>query len=330
MGDLDNPQLHSIFWDNEDLLLAPQIRSEVEFGKQIKAATELSLNELNKLGIVDDFFMPFLNSTGSDSDAIYLQNATFSDKARQFLPGYKLNTELKGEHIVNIYGEHVTLRDIITDALKNPQKLNELTRRIRRDKYIETAYRILMDYDQAMPEIGLRIGDLTTSGDDLAQKCVTELQRLDKYLLDNNISLNTLRTKFAETELDFKEELHAYQPKANIGGKARVNETFLAYLMASSSPTNWKKRINFNEDKFAHNISSVVLSGFTYGIKSQIEDLLKWGKENGIDNSNFYNNNTCEFRFVGKDGSMHPIARTYFATDVLLSNEFNSLTIGEI
>lgn len=330
LGNLDNPQLHSIFWDNEDLLLAPQIRSEVEFGKQIKAATELSLNELNKLGIVDDFFMPFLNSTGSDSDAIYLQNATFSDKARQFLPGYKLNTELKGEHIVNIYGEHITLKDIITDALKNPQKLNELTRRIRRDKYIETAYRILMDYDQAMPEIGLRIGDLTTSGDDLAQKCVTELQRLDKYLLDNNISLNTLRTKFAETELDFKEELHAYQPKANIGGKARVNETFLAYLMASSSPTNWKKRINSNEDKFAHNISSVVLSGFTYGIRSQIEDLLKWGKENGIDNRNFYNNNTREFRFVGKDGSMHPIARTYFATDVLLSNEFNSLTIGEI
>ena len=43
--------------------------------------------------MIDDFFVPLASSTGKDDDAIYLQHATFSDKARHFVMGYQLNKQ---------------------------------------------------------------------------------------------------------------------------------------------------------------------------------------------------------------------------------------------
>ena len=41
--------------------------------------------------MVDDFFVPLATNSGKDDDAFYLQHATFSDKARHFVMGYRLN-----------------------------------------------------------------------------------------------------------------------------------------------------------------------------------------------------------------------------------------------
>lgn len=309
----------------------PQIRNEVDFNGKTKGATELSLNEFNKLGIFDDFFFPFVSSTNDSEDGIYLQNATFSDKARQFLPGYRLNKELRGSNIVSLYGEHVTLKDIIQDSIDNgPSKLKELTRRIRRDKYMATAYKVLSDYRTAMPEIG--IIDLNTieaeTNDDIAQAYVAELQKVDSYLQANG-SLGTLRAKFDLVGIPFKEEIHAYKPKAKGLGKARINETFLSYLTAASSKENWEARMNYCHSKFADNIKSLVLNGYDFGTAQQIEELKTWSQGH-FDHSNYYNDITREYSLIGKDGKLNPIAETYFYTDVLLSNEYNSLVMGEI
>ena len=86
-----NPWTNSFIGLNENFLTAPQIRSDIECNGQIKSPTKLSLNELNKLSMVDDFFVPLVSNTGKDDDAIYLQHATFSDKARHFVMGYRLN-----------------------------------------------------------------------------------------------------------------------------------------------------------------------------------------------------------------------------------------------
>ncbi len=331
LGYDDNPQAASIFWDNEELLLMPQIRNEIDFNSKTKGATELSLNEFNKLGIFDDFFFPFISSTNDSEDGIYLQNATFSDKARQFLPGYRLNKELKGSNIVSLYGGHVTLKDIIQDSIDNGSgKLKELTRRIRRDKYMATAYKVLSDYRAAMPEIG--IIDLNTieveTNDDIAQVYVRELQKVDAYLQANS-SLANLRAKFDLVGIPFKEEIHAYKPKAKGLGKARINETFLSYLTAASSKENWEARMDYCHSKFTDNIKSLVLNGYDFGTAQQIEELKTWSQGH-FKHSNYYNDITREYSLIGKDGKLNPIAETYFYTDVLLSNEYNSLVMGEI
>ena len=41
--------------------------------------------------MIDDFFVPLATNSGRDDDAIYLQHATFSDKARHFVMGYRFN-----------------------------------------------------------------------------------------------------------------------------------------------------------------------------------------------------------------------------------------------
>ena len=86
-----NPWTNSFIGLNENFLTAPQIRSDIECNGQIKSPTKLSLNELNKLSMIDDFFVPLATNSGKDDDALYLQHATFSDKARHFVMGYRLN-----------------------------------------------------------------------------------------------------------------------------------------------------------------------------------------------------------------------------------------------
>ena len=88
-----NPWTNSFIGLNDNLLTGPQIRSDIECNGQIKSPTKLSLNELNKLSMIDDFFVPLVPNIEKDDDAIYLQHATFSDKARHFVMGYRLNEQ---------------------------------------------------------------------------------------------------------------------------------------------------------------------------------------------------------------------------------------------
>ena len=88
-----NPWTNSFIGLNDNLLTGPQIRSDIECNGQIKSPTKLSLNELNKLSMIDDFFLLLATNSGRDDDAIYLQHATFSDKARHFVMGYRFNLQ---------------------------------------------------------------------------------------------------------------------------------------------------------------------------------------------------------------------------------------------
>ena len=325
------PQTEGLLYSNQDLLLAPQIRSEVEFNGKIKGAVHLSSNELNKLSIVDDFFIPFLNRTTEGSEgAIYLQNATFSDKARQFLPGYNLKTVLKGKNVEDLYGRGATLGDIIENSLNGGSSiLSELLRTIRRDKYIQVAINILSDYDRVFPELNINF-DFEGTNDSIAKGFVEELDKVDNYLKNSNLSINDLRKRF-EGHANFIEEIHAYAPKAKGMGKVRINETFLNYLRMASDIKIWNDWQNFYKTKFKNDISSLVLNGFDQSLSKQVNLIKDWNHDKGFDNKPYYNNITKEFSFINKNtGELHPIAETYFFIDSLLSNEFNSLTIGEI
>ena len=323
-----NMQTFNLLYDNEDLVVAPQIRNEIDINGKTKSPTQLSVNELNKLGIVDDFFFEYLRNKANKSDdaVLYLQNATFSDKSKQFLPGFKLNHLLHGYAIESVYGKAVTLEDIIDDIIKNGDaKITNVIYNIRKNKYLAAASKLLKDYNEVF-NFGFDI-DAIESGN--MQKCVNALNVLDKWMFDSKQTIKSLEDAFYAKGVDFKREFHAYQPKVKTFGKARVNETILAYCKNTTSLKAWNEYENKIKGEFGNNISSLALHGFDRNTNTQIEAILKWANENNIDLKEYYNPITKEFKFVN-NGNLNKIADAYYYIEQLLTNEFNSLEIGEI
>ena len=328
IDDIDeySPQANNILYNNPDLVSAPQIRSLCKSNDIIKSPNQMSLNELNKISIVDDFWFPFINGTSDIDAAIYLQNATFSDKARQFLMGYRLNTVINSEYL----SEQTTLKDIINDCLKNgPENLQEFTRKTRRDKITDVVWKILSDYKQVFPEFEIEISTVTNR-EKSCKSALNELIKLDNKLKESEMSLDDVINKFESAHVDFTTETYAYEPKNESLGKVRVNETLLNYLTQVSSKENYKNARIYYMSKFRKDISSMVLCGLDSQMKKQVEQLAKWKPYNNFDISNWYDPVTKEFSFVGKNGKLHPIAIAYAEIDNLLSQEFNSAVCGEI
>lgn len=346
--DFESPQRTSLFWDNDNFLVAPQRRNEIRFNGKIKGSSALSNGELNTLSILYDFWNPYFNN----EPVLYLQNATFSDKVTQFLPGFRLDEPLKGYHLEAIYGNTVTLRDIITDSLNNgTSKISELSRRNRRDKYISFGTNILTDYFAVLseelrnPTKGVKFPNLNQivkdielnnilpeTDDELAEEISSRLIALDNWMASNKVSIGDLRKAFAHHGFDFKEEIHATAPKAKqLKNSARVNETLLKYLFDTQSKENWDRAEEFYKNKFKNDISEIHLNGFDNTMRHQVEKLKTWHPENQkYDINQFYNVNTKEFRLVSNDGQLHKIADSYFYIEQLLTNDFNSVLVGEV
>ena len=313
----DNPMEFSIFWDNEDLLTEPQRRSEISFGGRIKSPAKLNLEELTKLSIIDDFLFPYLGG-----DTIYFQNTTFSDKTTHFLPGFKLNTALKGDTVTEIFGSDKTLHNIIDDALKNgTSKITEWSRKVQMQQAGTLIYNILNDYaavfgwTDILPEL---------ADEDQYYKNVLKCAKiLDERL--KGYDIQTLRNAFATKRITFREEIHAIVPKAKGLGKCRLNETMLNIFESSTDSNSWNQRVEREKIIFKNDIKRTKLYGFTQGMEKQIErimaiDIIKHDK--------FYNPITKEYSFVSEDGTLNPIVEVYFALDQILSNQFNILTTG--
>lgn len=323
-----NMQTFGLLYDNEDLVVAPQIRNEIDINGKTKSPTQLSVNELNKLGIIDDFFFEYLRNKTykSNNAAIYLQNATFSDKSKQFLPGFKLNHLLRGYAIENVYGNPITLENIIDDVIKNGgSKITNVIYNIRKNKYLAAASKLLKDYNDVF-NFGFDI-DAIESGDMI--KCLDALSALDKWMLDTKQTIKSLEDAFYAKRIDFKREFHAYEPKVKKYGKARVNETIFACCKNTISLNTWIAYEEQIKKEFGNNISSLALHGFDKNTNTQIEAILKWANENNIDLNEFYNPITKEFKFIN-NGKLNKIADAYYYIEQLLTNEFNSLEIGEI
>ena len=347
-----NPWTNSFIGLNDNLLTGPQIRSDIECNGQIKSPTKLSLNELNKLSMVDDFFVPLATNSGKDDDALYLQHATFSDKARHFVMGYRLNEQFN-ETFSNKFIEPIwtnpeyapkTLGEMLTNAMKSKvdrEKLSEFVRKTRVYRYSAVAYNILNKYKTAFPEIG--IGNIESAISKYNLKAlVDELNKVDKYLFNSKFSIDDVKKIFRDKGIDFKNETDAYEPAMKGIGSVRINETMLSLMTAASTEENWKKRNSKNLGKFAKDIAPIHLNSFDRESKQQVALLLDEKKEknwfgdtfkhNGETNGHtwgFYNPDTREYKFVDGD-RIHPLAEVYFYTNMLLSGELNAITLGEI
>ena len=313
----DNPMEFSIFWDNEDLLTEPQRRSEVSFNEKIKSPAKLNLEELMKLSIIDDFLFPYLGG-----DTIYFQNTTFSDKTTHFLPGFKLNTALKGDTVTEIFGSDKTLHNIIDDALKNgTSKITEWSRKVQMQQAGTLIDNVLNDYaavfgwTDILPELA--------DGDQYYKNVLKCAKILDERL--KSYDIQTLRNAFAAKHIIFREEIHATIPKAKGLGKCRFNETMLNIFESSTDSNSWNQRVEREKIIFKNDIKRTKLYGFTKGMERQIERIMTIDT---IKNDKFYNPITKEYSFVSEDGTLNPIAEVYFALDQILSNQFNILTTG--
>ena len=336
-----NPWTNSFIGLNENILTGPQIRSDIECNGQIKSPTKLSLNELNKLSMIDDFFVPLATNSGKDDDALYLQHATFSDKARHFVMGYRLN-ELFNETFSDKFIKPIwpnqedapkTLGEILKKAMKSKEdreNLSQFVRETRVRRYSAVAYNILSKYKKAFPEIG--IGNIDSAiGKYNLEFLVGELNKVDKYLLNSKFSIDDVKKIFRKKGLDFINETDAYKPAMKGIGSARINETMLSLMTAASTKENWKKRNSKNLRKFAEIITPIHLNSFDRESKQQVALLLDEKKERNLfdDTQGFYNPDTREYKFVDGD-RLHPLAEVYFYANMLLSGELNGVTLGEI
>ena len=336
-----NPWTNSFIGLNENFLTAPQIRSDIECNGQIKSPTKLSLNELNKLSMVDDFFVPLVTNSGKDDDAIYLQHATFSDKARHFVMGYRLNepfNETFSEKFIkpiwtNQEDAPKTLGEMLKKAMKSKtdrENFSQFVRETRVRRYSAVAYNILSKYKKAFPEIGIGNIDSAIGKYDL-KFLVEELNKVDKYLLNSKLSIDNIKKMFRNKSLDFINETDAYKPAMKGIGSARINETMLSLMTAASTEENWKKRNSKNLRKFAGIIAPIHLNSFDREGKQQVALLLDEKEEKNLfdDTQGFYNPDTREYKFVNED-RLHPLAEVYFYANMLLSGELNGVTLGEI
>ena len=222
---------------------------------------------------------------------------------------------------------------MLTNAMKSKadrEKLSQFVRETRVRRYSAVAFNIINKYKTAFPEIGIENIESAISKYDL-KTLVDELNKVDKYLLNSELSIDDVKKAFREAGLDFKNETDAYEPAMKDIGSVRINETMLSLMTAASTEENWKKRNSKNLGKFAKDIAPIHLNSFDRESKQQVALLLDEKKERNLfnDAQGFYNPDTREYKFV--DGNrVHPLAEVYFYANMLLSGELNGITLGEI
>lgn len=322
----DDPGIFAgnLLFANRDahLVDAPLVRSDVAMRGKIKTPSQLTINEVLQLAILEDFY-------GSvDSGTIYLQNTTFADKNTHYLIPFNIGNELNDGR---------NLQTIIKDALKSgdTSTLFDIIFEVRSAKMQLVAANLLADYNKVL---GTNF---------------TTLEEVDQYFVDNKIKLSDLKSMFKShvgidgnpDPVTFYEEIHGYVFKGDSKKIARVNETIMHYNNVFNDPELMKARLE-KEKRFF--IKNLIDNGFKL---NKYDSAKAWdlAKQYPTWHSNTSGNITL-VKVKGPDGKrvvinstnsdlltdpnytieLHPVFDTYFMTDVLLSNEYTSLMTGEV
>ncbi len=291
----------------------PKIRSEVMCNGKLKSTSKLTVAEVAKLSILDDFFRNF---TDKEVGHIYLQNATFADKGTHFLVNYNLDTP--------IYGEK-TLRTLIAEQMKpkNPKNPNDtdlfrLMYNTRSARIMQLVENILNDYDTVFPD-----GTFNTLSD------------INAYIKRNKLSHDDVRKAFAEhnnkpnvRKVNFYEEIHL--------SKGKVNETIALYYEQFTDETKLAERLDSQRKAFVDDLKTnrVKFSINSDSISKQIGTSYKktgYKDKDGNDIEWVMSDGTIRTH-IEVDGKtiLHPVLEGYFMANDLLSNEYNEVMIGGV
>ena len=313
-----------VFIHNPELLVAPQVRSQVKIGNIVKDPAKLSVKELLHLGIIEDFYAPLLENLNVDNveSVIYLQNATFADKPTHYLVGYDVSKL--------ILPSRKTLKAALREVLdgQSSKELEEYTRNVRKLRINKLTKKIINDYRTVFLVDGLIRSNIDQT--DLIKVhpnfIMNSLEDIDEFLKyvkykGNNLTIGTLTDLFVDRGVQFDEEIHAYAPKNKTLGKARVNETIMNWHNVFNSSQLFKERLNRSRQQFIENLQNNRVEWNKYDSPTFATIAQRYADWTDSVTGNI---------LLSKDGKLHPVLEAYFLSDVLLSNEYNAVTIGEI
>ena len=269
----------------------PKVRSEVMYNGKLKSTSKLTVAEVAKLSILDDFYR---NLTDDNADHIYIQNATFADKGTHFLVNYNLNTPIgpNGETLKQLIDAHMK------SANPNSTVMFNLMYETRAKRIIQLVDNILSDYSKVFGQPFNELSDITT------------------YIAKNNLSHDAVRRAFIAKGVDFYEEVHL--------SKGKVNETIALYYDTFTDPKKLADRLDNERKKFVADLKSnrVEFSIHLDSISKKIGNKYKdWVNPDGsLILSKEINGRTV----------LHPVLEGYFMSNDLLSNEYNEVMIGGV
>lgn len=292
---------NNLFVQARELLIAPQVRQEVQYNGLTKSASKLTIKELLQLNVFNDFYQNLAtDKTDPEYGKIYLQSATYADKSTHYLFGYDLSKT------INVNDDRICLADIITKIINgesDSSQLIELIRKLRADRINAIVQNIVNDYQKVFG------GNFKTIDN------VANFLQGKKY--------DDIKKAFDAANVKFYDEFHGTNPKfRNDSAVIALNETMLNYYRTFNNPKLFEQRIAKARNSF---------------IKTIDENYWTWNKyDNPLFDKLYQSDRYKDFRGINGNinthlGSrLHPILEAYFLSDVLLSNEVNSLLIGEV
>lgn len=279
---------------NSQILVHSQLRNEVSINGEIKSPSKLNVRELTQLAVLEDFVMPMLTS-----GKMYSQNATFADKGAHYLQGYDLNkVEINGEVFAEVVKKAINGDG---DAIK---KIKDVIFETRQARYDKIAKKILTDFGKAF---GVEF---------------KSLDHLNMSLIMSNVSEETLKAKFAAAKVNLPETIYFEKENDHVV----LNNTLMDLCATYANRTAFEERVNFARNKFAKSCLDNNVAIYKH-LDPRIEAL---GEKAAYKNNGFYSSASGKLSFAKQDGTLCPMAEAYFLTDMLLSNEFNSIMIGEV
>lgn len=320
--DLDNIYANNILFRNKHIVGPPVTRSDVSIRDRSKTASELTIPEVMRLSIFYDFYNELKNDTGH----IYLQNTTFSDKARHYLQDYNINTIIHGPTI-NGKNEY-RLVELIKPALRNgnTKSLFQLYFKLENDKINRAADNLLTTYNHVF---GISLNTL---------------DELDAWLSDK--SEKYIQAGFKARNIPLTPQFH--YTTVNNGKKSRlgVNETMLAAYRRFGDSKNDKEARRFIDMQRRRFVYGLLKDGFKLNIYNDPSlqefgtDYSTWVDRNSGNISIARLTHNGQHESIGVDYEkildptydieLNPVFETYLMTDGLLSTQFNSLLTGEV
>lgn len=310
---------NNLIFENDGFIQAPFIRSDVLINGVSKSPSQMSVAEVMSLSILEDFYDKIKSGT------ILLQSTTFADKNTHFLIPFNISQD------ITLAEKTYNLQEIINDSLKtgNTSKLQEIFQETRYLKIDNVYSNILKDWNKAYPN-----------------QSFTTFEQIDNFIAKNKLSVNNIQEAFKDADLDCFENIHYYKDAKT--KQLRMNETIKNWKQTFDSKDKTKERLNRNRKNFLKNLieNRVQFNKYRSATVNKLASR-KIFAENG-----WFPNNTgdmllAKIRQNGKlitvtennisllndpnvTVELNPLLETYFMTDILLSNEYNSLMMGEV
>lgn len=307
---------------NSDLVKPPVVRSEIGFNKKIKKPADLTVSEVLRTSIIYDFYQNISRDARStDNGVIYLQNTTFADKNTHYLIPYDIKKNVRYRE------KDYNLQTILSNAVRtgNTSELEEIFFESRKSKITNLVNNLLRDYSLAF------------------ETEFTSLDEINKYIVDNQLSVDKIQKRFTDKGINLYENIHYYKPRVKGMKFPQINETIYNWSNVFTDKEATSKRIDNERRKFARNL---IENGFQLNVSDDavIKDMADktgsdWVSRDNVVLVKVFDKNGKPVP-IKRDGStlmnsdykvvLNPVLQSYFMTDILLSNEYNSLMIGEV